>query len=153
MIVGKITKYFTIQAFRQLFMHILDYYLSTNSLYEARINVSYFNDSSFRIEFAMPALNSTLDTDKEINEKLSTAKLITKKLGGNLSFKNNNNTILITVNIQAIPTENHSRSQLDLELLKNLVNNKTQTRRFIVSLFYNYYFSIITYFTPLCALS
>ena len=107
------------EQIRQLFMHILDYYLSTNSLYEARINVSYFNDSSFSIEFAMPALNSTLDTDKEINEKLSTAKLITKKLGGNLSFKNNSNTILITVNIQAIPTENHSRSQLDLELLKN----------------------------------
>ena len=107
------------EQIRQLFMHILDYYLSTNSLYEARINVSYFNDSSFRIEFAMPALNSTLDTDKEINVKLSTAKLITKKLGGNLSFKNKNNTILITVNIQAVPTENHSRSQLDLELLKN----------------------------------
>ena len=107
------------EQIRQLFMHILEYYLSTNGFYEARINVSYFNDSSFSILFAMPALNNTLDTDKEINIKLSTAKLIAKKLGGNLSVKNKNNAVFITVNIQAAPAENHSRKRLDLELLKN----------------------------------
>jgi len=107
------------EQIRQLFMHILEFYLSNNDFNEIRINISEFNDSSFDIDFSITSDNITDNANKATVTKLSTAKLIAEKLGGYLSLKESKDTLSITVMVQATPTDNQSPQQLDLDLLKN----------------------------------
>ncbi len=107
------------EKIRQLFMHILEFYLSRNNLDEIRISVSDVNETSFNTLFSITSDSNTFDTQEKTASKLSTAKLIAEKLVGNLLFKQTKDTLLITVKVLAAPTENQSPQQLDLELLKN----------------------------------
>jgi len=107
------------EQIRQLFMHILEFYLSNNDFHEIRINISEFSENSFDIVFSITSEKNTAYNNRVIATKLSTAKLIADKLGGHLSLKESKGTLLITIRVQATPTDNQSRQQLDLDLLKN----------------------------------
>ena len=107
------------EQIRQLFMHILEFYLAETNFNEIRIDVSEFNDTSFTIVFSITADNSSSTITKKIASKLTTAKLISEKLGGKLSITTTNKTLLITTTVLAAPTENQYRDHLDLEMLKN----------------------------------
>ncbi|MFB1001405.1 MAG: response regulator [Pseudomonadales bacterium] len=106
------------EQIRQLFMHILEFYLSNNDFNEIRINISEFNDNSFNIDFSITSDNNTATPNHKIAARLSTAKLIAEKLGGKLSLEKLKDALLITAEVLASPTVNHSHQQLDLELLK-----------------------------------
>ena len=107
------------EQIRQLFMHMLEFYLAETNFNEVRINVSEFSKKSFTIVFSITVDDSPSAITKKINSKLTTAKLIAEKLGGTLSIVEANKTLLITTTILAAPTENQSRHHLDLEMLKN----------------------------------
>jgi len=107
------------EQIRQLFMHILEFYLSNNDFNEIRINISEFNDNSFNIDFSITSDNNIATPNHKIAARLSTAKLIAEKLGGKLSIEKSKDALLITAEVLASPTDNHSHQQLDLELLKN----------------------------------
>ena len=107
------------EQIRQLFMHILEFYLSNNDFNEIRIDITEFNDNSFNIDFSITSDNNTATPNHIIAARLSTAKLIAEKLGGKLSLEKSKDALLITAEVLASPTNNHSHQQLDLELLKN----------------------------------
>ncbi|MDB2409938.1 response regulator [Pseudomonadales bacterium] len=107
------------EQIRQLFMHILEYYLSNDDFFEIRIEVSHPKNNSISVLFAINTNSNTFNNPSKINSKLATANLIAKKLSGELQLKSNYNSLLITTELLATPTVDHSNQQLDLELLKN----------------------------------
>lgn len=107
------------EQIRQLFMHILEFYLAETEFNEIRIDVSEFSEASFTIGFSITADNRATIIAQKIASKLATAKLISEKMGGKLSIKDTNKTLLITTTVLAAPTENQSLHHLDLEMLKN----------------------------------
>lgn len=107
------------EQIRQLFMHILEYYLSNDDFFEIRIEVSHPENNSISALFAINANSNTFNSPSKIISKLAAANLIAKKLGGELQFKINYNSLLISTELLASPTVDHSNQQLDLELLKS----------------------------------
>ena len=107
------------EKIRQLFMHIFEFFLAENDFNEIRVSVPEFNKTTFTIVFLITLDNADLGANNKIIRKLATAKLISERIGGSLSLKETKNSLLITVTILATPTDNQSREQLDLELLKN----------------------------------